>query len=991
MKAVGTTFLAGMALVLAVMTLRAEEDLAAKRPPQTLLVRVPPMEPEQSRQAIQTLPGFKAELVVAEPLVRSPIAVDFDEDGRMYVVEYPEYNDHAATRPHGHGAIRRLEDRDGDGTYEHSVYFAEKIPFASGVLCYDDGVFVAAVPDLLYLKDTNGDGQADVHERILTGFERDHAGEAMLNGLRWGLDHRIHFCTGLSGGQIRRVDRPSDKPVSVRNMGVAIDPRTREWSVTGGAGQYGLALDDWGRKFGCSNSTPIWQVMYDNRYLLRNPTVLAPSAALSIAPDGKFTTLFRVSPVEEWRVAREQLRQKQLPGGSRENGIVSNIFTAGTGITIYRGDAYPAEYRGNVFVGEAANNLVFQARLQADGVPFKAARAHEKVEFLASKDIWFRPVFLGGGPDGCLHVVDMYRELIEGAEFLPDDLLKQLDPSAGIDRGRIYRIVPEGFKMPKPPRLSQATTAELVALLANSDGWHRDTAARLLSQRRDPRAIEPLQQLATNSSSPLGRLHALYTLAALDALRPEEVLRGLGDAQGEVRENAAILAERFADRADVLDALARLCTDSMPRVRCQAAFSLGYFSQPRVIDLLAGMAERDTGDRWISLAVLCSAATRSGSLFATLMENSSWRATTAGKEFLGQLAQQIGAAKHAGEVNRVVEAVNRLSETETALAQAVIRKLVLGRPAGTGVPALAGRSAQIWEQVVAAAKTTASDEKQADRARGTAIETLARLPLAQIRETITALLDPRQPEAVQLAVAECLAGYHEPVVAETLLGSWSSLSPRVRSAAIEALLSRGPWAEAFLKAIEDKRIARAEVDAGRMQLLQSFPDANVRQLAQRVFAMESSSTAAEVVARYRAALSMSGEVAKGRELFRKHCAACHQLENVGQRLGADLHAVADRGAESVLLNILDPNREVKPNYLVYVVSTADGQILSGLITAETATSLSLTQADGTKKTILRSEIDALQNTGRSFMPQGFEKQMSVPEMADLLAYLLAKK
>ncbi|HEY5311736.1 MAG TPA: HEAT repeat domain-containing protein, partial [Pirellulales bacterium] len=676
---------------------------------------------------------------------------------------------------------------------------------------------------------------------------------------------------------------------------------------------------------------------------------------------------------------------------SREEGIVSNIFTSATGITIYRGDTLPAAYQGSVFVGEVANNLVYQARLAPSGVPFKAVRAHEKVEFLASKEIWFRPVFIAGGPDGCLYVVDMYRELIEGAVFMPDNLVKQLDPSAGVDRGRVYRIRPDKFQRPEPPRLGRATTGDLVELLASPDGWHRDTAARLLSERRDPAATVALHRLAAGSPSPLARLHALYTLVALDALKAGEVVRALGDEQPELRENAAILAERFAGDEAVLSALATLCDDPQPRVRCQAAFSLGYFEQPRVTGLLARLAERNGADRWTSLGILCSSAGRAGALFAVLMENRSWRTTAGGKDLLGQLAQQIGAAKRAADVDRVIQVVNSLPGSENALGQLMIRRLVAGRPPHSALPPLEGNTALLWSQVVQAARRTAIDPKQTARARTSAIETLALLPLEQVRHTLEPLLEPRQPEHVQLAVVEHLASYREPEVAELLLDVWPSLSPRVRDSALETLLSHGNWAQSLLRAVEQQRIARAEVDSVRTERLRTFPDPAVRQLAEHVLAGQASSTPAEVVARNRAALSMPGDVARGREIFRKNCAGCHELENFGRKLGADLHAIGDRGAESVLLNILDPNREVKPNFLVYVLVTTDGQVVSGLITAETATSLSITQADGAHKTILRSEIDELQNTGRSFMPQGFDKQITVGEMADLLAYLLAKK
>jgi putative membrane-bound dehydrogenase-like protein len=968
-----------------------EEELAARHELVTRLERTPPRAPEQSIKAMQVLPGFRVELVASEPLLRSPIAIDFDEDGRMYAVEYAEYNAYAATRPHGHGAIRRLEDRDGDGRYDHSTPFAENVPWASGVCCYDGGVYVTATPDLLYLKDTDGDGKADIRERVLTGFARDPSGEALANGLHWGLDHRIHLSASSAGGLIRRADRPDDKPVSARNLGVALDPRTREWALTGGGGEYGVAFDDWGRKLVCEASNPIQQVMYDSRYVARNPAVLAPFGSLSITPDGKYTQLFRISPIERWRIAREQMRQRQLGGGSREQGIVSNIFTSGTGITVYRGDAFPAAYQGNVFVGEVANNLVYQARLEPNGVPFKATRVHERVEFLASKEVWFRPVFLAGGPDGCLYVVDMYRELIEGATFMPDELVKQLDPSAGVDRGRVYRVAPEDFKRPKAPRLSRASTAELVAMLASPDGWHRDTASRLLYERRDRAAIAPLRNLAASASSARARLHALYSLAAHGALTPAEVVRALHDPQPELRENAAILAERFAGDDDVLKAMASLCDDPEVRVRCQAAYSLGYFPQPRATKLLVRLAERDGTDPWVGLGILCSSAGRAGALFAALAEQSSGRASAGIGAILGRLTEQIVAAKQAEDIARVIDVVNGLPATDNDVGSMVIARLMASPSAGTAAPPLSGRSALLWRQVVAVAKRTASDEKATERNRVAAVATLALTPLGEARETFQQLLEPRQSEAVQLAVVKHLARYREPEVAELLLGLWPSLSPRVRSSAVEILLSRASWATAMLEAVLGQRLARAEIDGERRQRLQLFPDAGVRQLAQRILTDEPTSMPAEVVARYRDALHLAGDVARGRETFRKNCSSCHELEGFGKRLGADLHAVGDRGADAVLLNILDPNREVKPNYLVYIVSTADGQILTGLVSGETPTSLAITQADGTSKTVLRSEIEEMRNTGRSFMPQGLEKEISVPEMADLLAYLLARK
>jgi putative membrane-bound dehydrogenase-like protein len=964
-----------------------QASTANARPP----ARVEPKSPEESLRAMTVQPGFHVELAAAEPLLRSPVAIDFDEDGRMYVVQYTEYNDFAATRPHGSSAIRLLEDRDGDGRYEHSIHFADDVKFATGVLCYAGGVFVAAAPDILYLKDTDGDGRADLRERIFTGFDRDHAGEAMLNSLRWGLDNRVHLSVGLVGGNVSRVNQPAAKPISVRNLGMAFDPRTRQWTLAGGAGQYGMSLDDWGRKFACSNSMPVWQVMYDNRYLARNPVVVGPNAGLRITPIDKSSVLHRISRPEAWREAREGERARQRVATGVAPLLNTSYFSSASGLTIYRGDAFPAAYRGNIFVGEVAGNLVHRLFLETNGAALKAVDADRAAEFLASTDNWFRPAQCAPGPDGCLYVVDMYRELIEGADFLPADLLKQVDPSGGIDRGRIYRVVPTGFQRPKLPRLSRATTAELAALLESADGWHRDTTARLLAERRDPAARGLLERMQAESKSPLARMHALYALAAVGPLSSACVVSGLADMDARVREHAAIVAEQLPNDAHVVEKLAALAGDRDAAVRRQAAFSLGYFASPAATEALTKIAVADAADSWTRLAVLCSSAHCAGELTARLAADEKFRTSSAGQTLLGQLAAQIGAAHEADDVRRVLDVVDALPAGELSLAQLLVKQLVGSRPPQASPIRLEGKSAKLWANVLAAARRVAEDPKQSPTARAAAVQTLVFLPLSEIQSLLAGMLAADQPEPVQAAVLKNLSRYHQPEVAELVLAAWPGLGPKMRASAIELLLARAAWAGRFLDAIEQKRVARAEVDPGRVQLLASFPDAEIRRRAKRVFAAGVDEARAAVVAKYRPAMAAAGDVERGRAVFRKQCAACHRLEQFGTAVGADLSAIGDRGKEAVLLNILDPNREVKPHYLVYTVATTDGQVIVGLISGETATSITFVQADGQRRTLLRSEVEELASSGRSFMPEGLEKQIDISAMSDLLAYLTARK
>ncbi|MBN9122917.1 MAG: HEAT repeat domain-containing protein [Planctomycetes bacterium] len=579
-----------------------------------------PMEPAEALKAFDVAPGFKVELVASEPLVRSPVAMDFDENGRLFVAEFPEYNQYAnPDPPKVRGCVKMLEDTDGDGKYDKATVYAE-LDSPVAVACWDGGVFVGVVPDLWYFKDTKGDGKVDVKRKVLTGFDRDKAGEAMLNSFRWAPDNRFHIATGLAGGDLRPADKPDAKSVLVRRQNILFDPRTGTFATTSGGGQHGMTLDDWGDTFVCDNSNPIEHLAYDARYANQNPFVVAPSPVVDVNAAGRYPKLHRISPPEPWREARTRLRKDKLVPGSDEGGQPFGFFTGATGVTVYRGDAFPPAYRGNVFVGEVANNLVYRARLEPKGLSWSAVRAESDREFLASKDVWFRPVQFANGPDGCLYVVDMYRELIEGAAFLPPQLLKFVNLAGGIDRGRIWRITPTDFPRPKPPKLGGATTAELVARLESPNGWTRDTAARLLYQRQDTAAVEPLQKLRARSESPVARMLALHALRGVKGgLTSPLVISALDDPEPRVREHALRLAEGFGLSAGLAKKLEALVNDPDPRVRYQLAFTLGSFKQESATKWLADLARKDGANPQVRFAILCSAGDRGANLFAQLL------------------------------------------------------------------------------------------------------------------------------------------------------------------------------------------------------------------------------------------------------------------------------------------------------------------------------------------------------------------------------------
>jgi putative heme-binding domain-containing protein len=645
-------------------------------------------------------------------------------------------------------------------------------------------------------------------------------------------------------------------------------------------------------------------------------------------------------------------------------------------------------------VGEVSNNLVYRARLEPNGVGFTAVRADLGPEFLASTDIWFRPVQFANGPDGALYVLDMYRYLIESTDTIPPSIVKHLQVGAGFDKGRLYRIVPEGLKRRRPPRLSKASAVELVALLEHPNGWHRDTASRLLYQRQDRAAVTPLKQLATSSKSPLGRMHALYALDGLKGLDVATVLRGLRDPDSCVREHALRLAEQFESAREVRAQFAKMTDDPDLRVRYQLAFSLGAIQGDIPNQPLAKLARRDGADPWCQLAVLNSVNTRAGEVFRLLAEDKDFRTSGHGREMLGTLATLIGSANRNNELAGFVQALNALPEGENALLRDLVCNLVMKLPAssrGKFAGAHGGKVGAVLADLLRDALKIAPNEKRPVADRVAAIRMLRLVAFADIKDLAAQLLSFRQPKGVQAAVVETLARFDQPAVPALLLEAWPSLSPQLRATAVEAFFSRAAWIAAFLDAVEQGKINRGDVDPARIQALQNHADIPLRKRAGKLFESTKLARRQDVVSDYQKALKLKGDPGRGKAIFRDVCSVCHRLEGVGTQVGADLHAIRDQGMDTILLNILDPNREVKPQFLRYVLMTDSGRYITGMITAETANSITIRRADGTSETILRAQIEELRSTGLSFMPEGLEKLINVPAMADLLAYLSSIK
>jgi len=949
---------------------------------------LPPKPIEDALRSFETVGGFEMQLVAQEPLVNDPVAACFDEDGNLFVCEMRDYPYKPADGRKPIGTVRLLKDIDGDGAFDESHIFAEHLLWAGGIAPWKGGVYVAAAPDIWYLKDTDGDNTADVRRKVYTGFGTGNQ-QAMLNNLTWWLDHRIYGSTAGNGGRVRYQDSAlvDEQPVSVNGRDFRFNPANDRLESITGTVQFGNTFDDWGNRFLCSESRPLLHAVLPQRYLERNP-YLPVTSALEHLTSGPVPCL-RISPLERWRMIRSSRRIALGARSANSAGASHHVIDAAAGVTVYRGGAYPSEYYGNIFIGGAQNNLIHRRTLSADGVTFSSARADEGTEFVRSSDNWFRPVNFINAPDGTLYVLDMSREILETIH-VPLDVTKFVDFRSGRQHGRIYRLAPPGFGYPGSPSLSEASTAQLLEHLQSPHGWYRDTAHRLLYERQDVAAVAPLRRLVHDARTPQVKLHALWSLQGLKALSETDLLSAMADPHVRVREHAVRLAESHFDSSPkLLAGVIHAARSKDARLRFQATFSLGETDAPAAAQMLVELAGKTSGDRWLRAAVLSSSSRAAGMMFTQLLQDPTFGMSPGGVQFLTQLVTVIGSRNRPGQLNETLTAMANCPADTKQLAGQLLPVLgkALRSTGGRFRDSSTSDTAAFLRTAAAKATSIAENAALPDSQRKAAVDFLSCWPLDRSHDTLVKLLSVKESEAVQLAAVEALACYGDAVVGESLMARWKSLSPVVRQNVLAVLLSRTNWIPVVFDAIEQGLLSVAMIGTAERTQLIEHRDNFVRSQAAVVFRSQQKSARNDVVRDYESALAMSKDVEAGRKVFQRECASCHRLGNTGHAIGPDLASSATRDPQTLLSHILDPNRYLLPRYETYVLVDTNGRSHSGMITGQTATSVTLKQQENRTETILRGTIDELVATGRSLMPDGFEKKISKQEMAALISFL----
>lgn len=981
------------------------------------LPRYPAVEPKDAIGTWQVKKGFKLELAAHEPQVRSPIAVCFDENGRMFVCEMIDYSEMRDVTPHL-GRISMLEDKDGDGFYESSQVFADDLPWPTGLVWANGGLYVGATPDIWRFEDKDGDGRAEVREKVFTGFGTGLKilnVQGLMNSFQWGQDNRIHVLAGGGNrGVITCLKRPELKGVELGGKDFWFDPRTHEFGLEGGGAQYGMSFDNYGRKFGCSNSDHLQYWVYDDRYAGRNAYYPMPPARESIAVDGGAAEVFRLSPDEPWRIIRTRWRIAGVVKGSVEGGgRVSGYFTGATGTTIYRGDAYGADFVNNSFSGDAGGQLVHRKiiRPSADGISLIGERPADEhgFEFAASKDTWVRVVNFANAPDGCLHICDMYREVIEHPWSIPDEIKRHIDLNSGSDRGRLYRIVPEGWQRPKGEErrgnIGQASTAALVEMLGHANGWHRDTAQRLLFERQDKGAV-PLLEKVLEGGKPLAKLHALGALDGMKALSEAHVASAMGDPDEHLQAAALAMSERFFGLGKepgepLINGWKGLCAGTTSaRVRYQIALSAAKVyegmktfdienptpAQENVLalgkEIPAVLVRKTQADEKVTDAFLASAPDAAVLLFGPML----FTDRPLPEPIVLKLLQSTASA-----LSAPVEWFKERRLTLPLFVSMVAEKPLPGRVKAVAKGfRIAGSSLekadteQKLTAVFSKSAATAQDSARSEADRIDAIELLSLTSAPEARKALMTCLADKQSEPVQAAAVSVLGHGSAAEITKALIDHWPNYSPKAKTAALEALLAREDRAIALL---DSDAVQPADLSASHVQSLLKHKSEKVAALAKVFLASVIPPSREEVTAKFKPAVTAKGDAVRGMNQFISRCMACHRAGTMGLQVGPDLVTVKTKGRDALLTAILEPHKEVASQFIAYTVNTKDGQTLAGIITNDTASSMTLRMMGGMEKTLQRADIKGSASSGQSLMPEGLETGMSVDDMADLLSYI----
>jgi putative membrane-bound dehydrogenase-like protein len=952
--------------------------------------------PEDAVRRMRVPDGFTAQLVAAEPQIRQPLSITFDERGRLWVVQYLQYPNPAGLKPvkvdqylrtvydrvpapppHGpRGAdrITILEDPDGAGRYRKAKDFVTGLNLVSGLAVGHGGAFVVQPPYLLFYPDRNGDDVPDGDpEILLTGFGMEDS-HAVANSLQWGPDGWLY---GAQGSTVTAKIRGIEFQQGIWRY----HPRTREFELfsEGGGNTWGLDFDRHGNVIAGTN----W---------------------------GGFANL-------------HQVQGGYYVKGFSKHGPLHNPYTFGyfdhvpytgfkgghvtCGGIVYQGGSYPKEFEGRYIAGNLLANAVYWHEMKRKGSSFMARFGGD---FLVANDTWFRPIDCLVGPDGSVYVADWY-----------DKRANHVDPVDNWDRsnGRIYKIEAKGTRPVAPFNLARLPSNELVELLKHPNEWFCREARRVLSERLDPAVIPVLRRLVSENKDRLA-LEALWALYVSGGFE-EGFASGLfGHPNEDVRTwTVRLLGDARKVSPDIQARLVRMAQiEPSPVVRSQLACTCkrlpGKDGLPVVRELLK--RQEDLDDPHIPLllwwAVEAKADTDRDRVLALFDAPAFWRLPLVNRFII----ERIGRRYLAEGGEPALAACSRLFDrapggTEIRLLVRGMEKALEGRRLTTVPPALARPLDELWGKygsdltVVRFALRLGSpaaydravqlvaDARTPDAGRVGLIAALGQAGKADGVPVLLKVFADARGEAVRQAALAALQTYQDPQIADTILNLYPKLPAGLRARAQALLCGRPATALKFLQAVDTGRIAAKDIPLEQLQQVLLHNREPLNRLVEKHWGKVGKQTTGEKQARIASVQHMlrlgKGVPANGKVLFLKNCATCHTLFGEGNKVGPDLTSADRKDTRLLVMNVVDPSAVVRPEFVAVTVETTDGRVLNGLVVEATPDALTLVDAKNQRTVIARSliEKDGLRPSPVSLMPEKLLEPLDDQQICDLFSYL----
>ncbi|MEX0938920.1 MAG: PVC-type heme-binding CxxCH protein [Pirellulales bacterium] len=942
----------------------------------------PALSPAEALSKMQVPEGFSVEVVASEPDVVNPVAMTIDHRGRFWITESLEYPRRSPGK--GRDRVKILEDTDGDGKIDKTTIFADGLNIPSGIALGYGGVWVANAPDILFMQDTDGDDQADTSEVVVTGLGRDDTHE-LPNSLTWGPDGWLY---GLNGVFNRSRVEHQGKVHEFTCALFRIHPRTREFELfaEGTSNPWGVAWNNEGSAFiSACVIDHLWHLTESGYYHRQG------------GPYPPFT--WKLESIVDYR------HQK----------------AAYCGLHFFDSDAYPPEYRERLYMGNIHGNCLNVDRLHRDGATY---RATGEEDFLSANDAWFMPVVQKTGPDGCLYVLDWYDRYhcYQDANRDPE----------GIDRlkGRLYRIRYKDTPRAGTFNLAEESDAQLIERLHSPNVYYRDLAQRLLAERRVPETISRLQELVLDADTPQKtRMHALFAVVSSGPLDEEfhqallvskdSTLRAWGvraagnmgsvsdairqrivsaaeDRSPDVQVQVAIAATKIdgIDPLPVLVAVARHCgADKLiphivwqnlhPRLPDQAdgfvrmVSDIDMSQAPAVAQIVPRAFERlvtgSAGDI-AALAELLEQLTAAGGRHEEIARDC-WRI----------LAERLQTRQLRGaEARRMRESLN----------ETVASVLEVGgeHPLHLDVASVAaswGDSAGLQ-----AVRDVMEDASQSGERRIAALEALIASGDAELLQLIDRVLKNQEDNSAEFrgSLLAALGRYDNPQLGELVLSHYDRLEPSLRPRAIELLTQRPAWAKSLLAAIGAERIPADVLNVNQARRLATSRDSDLAEMVGKIWGTvrtERDPKRDELIDRMRSLLAETpGDPHRGQAVFEKVCGQCHKIHGQGEEVGPDITSNGRGSFEQLLSNVFDPSLVIGASYQAVTIATIDGRVLTGLPVEDSPQRVVLKMQGGKTETLPRDEIDQMQTSRLSMMPEGVEDQLKPQEIADLFAFLM---